>query len=211
YEEQQFFNHSAAYGQRSVKDSSIDKSQRPLRIFLLDDDPQVFEYFEFLVTKLPFATQLSHAADSEMGQALVSNTRFDLYILDFDLAGEKNGWDFYQEHLHYLGQEVLFQTTQNEQVLMGSQTRQALRPLGLDTLIQQCEEVYAKRTKLLLVDDSHLTRLVWERFHGKHNIQLAASPEEALHILQSTNENFEYCIVDFYFDNSAMTGEKLAR
>src|SRR5690606_33920542 len=129
YEEQQFFNHSAAYGQRSVKDSSIDKSQRPLRIFLLDDDPQVFEYFEFLVTKLPFATQLSHAADSEMGQALVSNTRFDLYILDFDLAGEKNGWDFYQEHLHYLGQEVLFQTTQNEQVLMGSQTRQALRPL----------------------------------------------------------------------------------
>lgn len=177
-----------------VKQAQISKL-RPLRIFLLDDDIQVQEYFQSLIKNLPFHVDLTFVTHYESARQAVNAKRYDLYILDHDLGGGVSGEDFRKDNLAYLGDEVLIHSR---------------KPMPFEELLNACESVYRKRLKILLVDDGELTLMAWEMFHGKHNIRTANSPEMALKILEDSQNQFDLAIVDYYFDNSSMTGEALA-
>lgn len=82
--------------------------------------------------------------------------------------------------------------------------------MSIETLVRICEDAYAKRLMILLADDSELTLMAWEMFHGRHNIITVDSPEKALAALESGTHQFAMCVVDYYFDNSAMNGSDLA-
>lgn len=179
------------YDVKQVENSKL----RPLRIFLLDDDIQVQEYFQSLIKNLPFHVDLTFVTHYESARQAVNAKRYDLYILDHDLGGGVSGEDFRKDNLAYLGDEVLIHSR---------------KPMPFEELLNACESVYTKRMKILLVDDGELTLMAWEMFHGKHNIRTASSPEMAITILEDSQNQFDLAVVDYYFDNSSMTGEALA-
>lgn len=188
--------------------SSPQGHARPIRIFLLDDDAQVHEYFQFLVRNLPFDVDLTFVSHYETARDAIRAKRHDLYILDFDLGGQKTGLDFYQENLSFLKSEVVIHSNRD----LGKELlcQHLKKPMTYDELHSLCEKAYERRVKVLLVDDSELTLMAWEMFHGKHNIQVANSPEAALALLQQGDIPVDLCVVDYYYDNSRMTGETLA-
>jgi signal transduction histidine kinase len=181
---------------------------RPLRIFLLDDDVQVHEYFQFLVTNLPFEVDLTFVSHIETAIDVVRAKRFDLYILDYDLGSEYSGHDFYQEHLSYLKANVVLHSNR---VKTQVSCQHVTKPMSLQELEGLCERAYETRLKVLLVDDSELTLMAWEMFHGRHNIQLINSPEAALRFLENGENKVDLCVLDYYYDNSSMNGESLGQ
>lgn len=204
-EEYEFHPASSAYSYESpvLPESKL----RPLRIFLLDDDVQVHEYFQFLVKNLPFDVDLTFVSHYEMAPATVKAKRFDLYILDYDLGAEKTGEGFHKEHLGHLSDEVVIHSNRD----LEKSHQQIKKPMAFEDLQSVCESVYAKRLRILLVDDSELTLMAWEMFHGSHNIQVCPSPESALLFLEKESTHLDVCVTDYYFDNSQMRGEDLAR
>lgn len=203
----QFHSTSKDYSYEVKKTSQSDK--RLLRIFLLDDDMQVEEYFKFLIQNLPFQVEFTFASHFDTAKTLVQSKRFDLYILDYDLGDSRTGLDFYHECFHFLSNEVVIHSGRDEGIVKGENCGHHKKPMIFDELSTLCENVYTNRLKILLVDDSELTRMTWEMFHGRQNIELADSPEAALDILNA-KKNIDLCVVDYYFDNSQMNGEKLA-
>lgn len=198
---------SKDYNYEVKKTSQSDK--RPLRIFLLDDDMQVEEYFKFLIQNLPFQVEFTFASHFDSAKTLVESKRFDLYILDYDLGDSRTGLDFYHECLPFLRHEVVIHSGRDEGIVKGEKCVHSKKPMSFDELSTLCETIYANRFKVLLVDDSELTRMTWEMYHGRQNIELAETPEEALKLLSEKNV-IDLCVVDYYFDNSQMNGEKLA-
>jgi signal transduction histidine kinase/response regulator of citrate/malate metabolism len=182
--------------------------KRPFRIFLLDDDVQVEEYFRFLIQNLPFQVEFTFASHFETAKTLVHSKRYDLYILDYDLGDKRNGLEFYHECLPFLGDEIVIHSGREQSIVNGEKCLHQKKPMSFEELNALCEKVYLNRLKILLIDDSELTRMTWEMFHGRQNIELADSPETALKIL-TEKKNIDLCVVDFYFDNSQMNGEKL--
>jgi signal transduction histidine kinase/response regulator of citrate/malate metabolism len=202
----EFQKNSSDYNYEIKSISLADK--RPLRIFLLDDDMQVEEYFRFLLQNLPFQVELTFASHFETARTLVQSKRFDLYILDYDLGDKSNGLEFYHECLPFLGNEIVIHSGREQSIVNGENCLHCKKPMSFEELNSLCEKVYESRLKILLIDDSELTRMTWEMFHGRQNIELADSPETALKILTG-KKDFDLCVVDFYFDNSKMNGEKL--
>lgn len=196
--------------QSPVVQANETKKTRPLRIFLLDDDSQVHEYFKFIVNNLSFDVKLEYAADWESGLELIKKKRFDLYILDYDIGPQKNGLDFYHEHLSFLTDEVVIHTNRDMELFKHLAIQCQSKPISEKTLEDICERLYQKRTNILLVDDSDLTLMGWKIYHGEHNVVGASSPEEALEILSFQSQEFDLCVLDYYFDNSKLNGVELA-
>lgn len=191
------------YDVKSNQESKV----RPIRIFLLDDDVQVHEYFQFLVKNLPFEVDLTFVSHPDTARDAVRAKRFDLYILDYDLGSDKTGLDFYQSNLSFLKSGVVIHSNRDKAL---EPFQQVKKPMSYEELEKLCEAAYETRLKVLLVDDSELTLMAWEMFHGKHNIQLMNSPEAALAYLETYEGQIDLCVVDYYYDNSSMTGESLA-
>lgn len=203
----QFLSASKDYNYEVKKTALSDK--RPLRIFLLDDDMQVEDYFKFLIQNLPFQVEFTFASHFDTAKTLVQSKRFDLYILDYDLRDSRTGLDFYHECIPYLKNEVVIHSGRDEGIVKGESCAHHKKPMSFEDLSNLCERIYANRLKVLLIDDSELTRMTWEMFHGRQNIELSDSPEAALELL-GNKKNIDLCVVDYYFDNSQMNGEKLA-
>lgn len=204
----EILNHSRDYSYEVKKEEKAGK--RPLRIFLLDDDLQVHEYFQFLSQSLNFEVELTYVSHVEAAKEAVKAKRFDLYILDYDLSGDKNGLEFYRENIPYLSREVVIHSNRESLNLENVNCRHFKKPMGPDDLAQLCESAWEWRTKVLLVDDGPLTLMAWEMFHGPHNIQLMDSPEAAIEFISKGNK-VDICVLDYYFDNSRMNGEELAK
>lgn len=203
----EILNHSRDYSYDVKKEQKAGK--RPLRIFLLDDDLQVHEYFQFLSQTTDFDVELTFVSHVEAAKEAVKAKRFDLYILDFDLSGDKTGLDFYLENIPYLSREVVIHSNRDKINLENVHCRHFKKPMGPDELVQLCESAWELRTKVLLVDDGPLTLMAWEMFHGAHNIQTIDSPEAAVEFIAKGNK-VDICVLDYYFDNSRMNGEALA-
>lgn len=204
-----FESNSKAYTYEKVE-SNNNSQMRCLRIFLFDDDSQVYEYFQFITKNLDFDVELVFASDLGAAKNIVRSKRFDLYILDYDLGGGSTGLDFYKENLGFLTSEVILHTNRDQAVLNREKCLYQSKPISIESLAQICEDTYSKRLKILLADDSKLTLIAWEMFHGKHNIITVDSPEKALEALESGAHQFAMCVVDYYFDNSIMNGTDLA-
>lgn len=204
----QFYKASQDYNYEIKK--TLLSEKRPLRIFLLDDDSQVEEYFKFLIQNLPFQVEFTFASHFDTARTLVQSKRFDLYILDYDLGDTRNGMDFYHECLPFLSKEVVIHSGREEGIIRGEKCVHHKKPMSFEEISVLCGQVYESRLKVLLIDDSELTRMTWEMFHGRQNIELADSPEAALKVLSEKND-IDLCVVDYYFDNSQMNGEMLAR
>lgn len=183
---------------------------RSLRIFLLDDDGQVHEYFKFIVSNLNFDVKIDFATDWETGLELIKSKRYDLYVLDYDIGPHHNGLDFYRAHLNFLSHEVVIHTNRDKEQIHNLPVEYQSKPISEKAMATICEQVYQKRSQILVVDDSELTLLAWSIFHGDHNLTGVGSPEEALKLLASKPETFNLCVVDYYFNNSAMNGLELA-
>lgn len=203
-----FMTNSEAYKYEKVE-MSPQATQRNLRIFLFDDDSQVYEYFQFIVKNLDFDVELVFASELDKARELVKSKRFDLYILDYDLGERTTGVDFYKENLSFLSSEVVLHSNRDKAILNNEKFLYQSKPISMDAFSKVCEDAYKLRLKILLVDDSELTLMAWEMFHGKHNITTAGSPEEALGILAS-GTHFDLCVLDYYYDNSSMNGSELA-
>lgn len=180
------------YEARPVDGSKL----RPIRIFLLDDDVQVHQYFLSLVKNLPFHVDFTFSTHIETARVAVKDKRFDLYILDADNGSGMTGEKFRKECLSFLHDEVVIHRS---------------KPMTFEEFTRHCENAYASRLKVLLVEDGELTRMIWESFHGKHNIKTVSAPEDAIQIMENGTEKYDVCVVDYYFDNSHMTGETLAK
>ncbi len=193
-----FLSTSSEYGY-SAKSISVENR---LRVFILDDDSQVFEYFRFLSDSVDF-TFISSYAEAEKE---VSAKRFDLYIIDYDLGASHTGADFIEQYLPSLKNVILH--TNRESVSREGQAMQIAKPMSVDVFGRLLNDSVTKE-KILLVDDSELVREAWTHFHGGHNLMAVSSPEEALRMIEK--EKFEFFILDYYFDNSRMNGLELAR
>ena len=204
-----FMTSSDAYTYEKVETKKYSK-MRSLRIFLFDDDTQVYDYFQFIIKNLDFDIELVFASDLGNAREIVRSKRFDLYILDYDLGGATTGLDFYKENLGFLTSEVVLHTNRDKAVLNQEKCLYQSKPIAIESLVKICEDAYAKRLMILLADDSELTLMAWEMFHGRHNIITVDSPEKALATLESGTHQFAMCVLDFYFDNSAMNGSDLA-
>ncbi|MBA2403926.1 MAG: GHKL domain-containing protein [Bdellovibrionales bacterium] len=203
---EEFKSSSAAYTYETTSTVAF-SDLRPLRIFVMDDDAQVYEYFSFLVNQLNFEVELSFYQSVAEAKKAVREKRFDLYILDYDLGHSETGFDFYKQELSYLSSEVVIHTNRDMSVLNGAPCGYQQKPMPLDYLIKTAEDVYSKRLITMLVDDSELSVMAWELFNGKHNVISYSSPEAALKGAASTK--FDVCVLDYYFDNSPMNGENL--
>jgi signal transduction histidine kinase len=187
----------------------VKRGDRPLRIFLLDDDVQVHEYFQYLVKNLSFDVELTFFTHYESAVEAVNDKRFDLYILDYDLGSDKTGVDFFHENLSFLSLEVVIHSNRDKVEPHDVKFNLLKKPMSFEELSELCEKVYDKRLKILLVDDGHMTLMAWEMYHGSHNIQVVDTPEGALKLLQK-GSSYDLCVLDYYFDNSSYNGETLA-
>lgn len=201
-------NHSRDYSYELK--SAPKSSKRPLRIFLLDDDMQVHEYFNHLVTNLPFEIEMTSFSHVDAATEALKSKRFDLYILDYDLGGGKNGADFYRENLSFLSDEVVIHTNRDKLEEDHLKCKLIKKPMTYEDLELLCEKVWSNRKEILLVDDGQLTLMAWEMYHGSHNIHLIDSPEAAIDFVEKKKGKVDICVLDYYFDNSRMNGEALA-
>ena len=190
--------------------SNIPASKLPqVRILLLDDDAQVFEYFKFLVINLNFEVELNFASNFEEGAKKVAEKRYDLYILDYDLGDEQTGLDFYQLHLARLKTEVVIHSNREAINIPNIDCVFEQKPMMADSLLKHIDHALASALQLLVVDDSELTLMAWTMFHGTHNIKTFSLPSEAIEYSKNVDNKIDLCVLDYYFDNQAMTGDEL--
>lgn len=185
------------------------KQEGKLRVFILDDDTQVFEYFRFLSAKSPLSLDLTFASSYSEGEKEVSSRRFDLYILDHDLGSVRSGTDFYEQYLPFLSGEVVLHTNRENLHVTERSFQHLPKPVPAETFQGLIEKIFSQRTRIALADDSELVREAWSLFHGEHNLTAFASPEE---LLASTQNGLraDVFVLDYFFDNSAMNGISLA-
>jgi len=206
--QEDFMTSSEAYSYEKFETKNHSK-MRNLRMFLFDDDSQVYEYFQFIIKNLDFDVELVFASELASARKIVRSKRFDLYILDYDLGGQTTGLDFYKENLGFLTSEVILHTNRDKAVLNKEKCLFQSKPISIEALADICEDAYAKRLMILMADDSELTLMAWEMFHGRHNIVTVDSPEKALAALELGTHQFAMCVVDYYFDTSAISGGDL--
>lgn len=203
-----FMTSSKDYGYSPTNRTS-ELNMPKLRLFLLDDDPQAVQYFQHLIQGLPFDVSLTFANDYDSAVDLIHRSRSDLYILDYDLDGDKTGEDFYLEHLSFLSDEVIFHANRDLYNSNDLSCKFFIKPITLFDLTQVCEHIYKTRLRILLVDDTKLIRIAWTSFHGIHNLISASSPEEALDIIKDKSIKIDLCVLDYYYENSSLNGEML--
>lgn len=194
------------------KKSEAYQSNLPqLRIFLLDDDAQVFEYISYLASTLPYEVDLVFVSNTEEAAQKIKEKSFDLYILDFDLNEEDSGVDFYFQHLEKLNSHVVIHSNRDKVNTKNLNCAFVQKPMPLDALNEQIGIALAKAPKIMLVDDSELTLMAWSMYYGKQNIVTFSSPQEALNYAKDLKHKIDICILDYYFDNDARTGDDLGR
>lgn len=182
---------------------------KALRIFLLDDDKYVFEYFQFLIKNLSYEVELVYAGDIDKAAEVIKSKRFDLYILDYDLGSNQTGQDFYHEKLSFLKNDVVLHTSRDSSMVQKLDLPLYSKPMTLEVLVELANRSFEKRAKILLVEDSKIITLGWKMYHGNHNLVSVSSPEEALAYL-STKPDINICVLDYYYDGCDMNGEELA-
>ncbi len=179
------------------------------RIFLLDDDRYVYEYFQDLIRKVPYEVELVHAIDIESANSAIISKRFDLYILDYDLGGSKTGQGFYHEKLNFLKNEVVLHSNRERSTINALNLALYPKPMPLDTLMSVINKCNESRSIILLVEDSKLISLAWKMYHGKHNLKTVSNPQDALLFLEG-NSNIDTCVLDYFYDGCEMNGVQLA-
>lgn len=203
----EFRNDSGSYAYRKLPRAEV--SGDALRILVLDDDTQVAGYFRFLSGTAPFQLELTFASSFQEAEKEIATRRFDLYILDYDLGGGKTGADFYQQYLPFLKEEVVIHSNRESALFNGISCQHRQKPMPAEDFHELLSSVNTQRKRVLLVDDSELVREAWTLFHGGHNLRTAVHPEEALMSLE-THPLPGFCVLDYYFDNSDLTGLDLA-
>lgn len=213
------FNDSAPPEPHSFKDKVKDfnyeipvqqsKSLKSLRIFLLSPDIEVSRYYKLMSAELEFKVELDYFSKFDEARRAVKTKRYDVYLLDFELGAEKTGLDFYKEHLHYLSHEVVIQSNQDLASIINNYCRFQLMPVPLVNFKSIIDDIYSKRLQLMVVDDCKFTLLAWEMFHGKHNVRVIKSPEDALQIIEAQGLGISLCVLDYYYDNSLINGDEL--
>lgn len=179
----------------------VNSMKKKGRVLVLDDDSQVFDYFQFLSSEVDF-TFVSTYSEAEKE---VNSKRFDLYIIDYDLGTPRTGADFIEQYLPMNKHVVLH--TNRESTLKHKGCVQIAKPMSAGTFSRLVDESLAASGKILLVDDSELVREAWTMYHGEHNLTAVNSPEEAMEL----KETYSSYVLDYYFDNSPMNGLELAR
>lgn len=184
YSKESFLKSSKDYEYKITKQMDPE-STLVLRVLVLGNSKEL----EACIRKMPFKTEIQHTSDIKSAKELITRMRFDLYLLDKDLGGNEIA-----DELNYLGPEVaLFSTAET-----------------LPDLELMAKQVYKNRKLILLVDDTKIFRIAWQMFHGSHNIQCLASPEEALEMLSNTKARFDAFVLDFHYSNSSLDGQALA-
>ena len=205
-----FLNSSKGYGY--FENKAAPKAEKPkFRLFLLEDESQTVQYFQHLLTQLPYDVSLTVANDYESGVEAINRQRYDLYILDYDIGELKTGYDFYLENLHYLKSEVVFHSSRDLFNPNELKLQFYPKPMLLNDLTHLCMESYQARLRILFVDDTKLFRVAWASFHGIHNIITASSPEEALKVIEDPAVKIDLCVLDYNFENSSINGLELAK
>lgn len=185
YDMEKFLGSSRAYEYKMSK--PVEKIEGAnLRILVLESNPQEIKK---LVEELPYKTSISFAKDSKTARELAAKMRFDLYILNTSLGAK----ELVQSDLSYLTAEIVLYSNAEE----------------LPHLGKICQDIYPKRTRILLVDDTKLFQVAWQMFHGNHNIECVASPEEALQLISNPDRKFDAYVLDFHFSNSSINGQGL--
>lgn len=205
-----FEKNSSDYKYEDKSSLVLVEKTKPLRVFILDDDRYVHEYFLDLSKRMPYNVQITSSLSWEDAIVQLKKQRFDIYVLDYDLGNDQTGLDFYNKNLSFLKDEVILHTNHEPATIDGLNLRAFKKPIGLDVFTKVVDGVYSIRPKILLVEDSKLISLAWRMFHGKHNIETVATPEEALSFLAGNFKEIQICVIDYYFDDSEMNGLDLA-
>ena len=184
--------------------------QVSLRILLLDDDKYIYEYFKDLAKKTKYEIEFVFVNDYKDAAKVVKSKGFDLYILDYDLGSEQTGLDFYNEYLTGMIANVLLHTGRDEVQVDKNLVQHVKKPISLKDFNKALENAHGNRLRILLVEDSKLIGVAWKMYHGYNNIKVVSSPEQALMVLNECTTLFNVCVLDYYFDNSSMTGLELA-
>ncbi|MES2527008.1 MAG: ATP-binding protein [Bdellovibrionota bacterium] len=185
--------------------------EQKLRILILDDDTQVFDYFSFLSTSSPYPLELVYVTNVEEALKAINQKRFDLYLLDYDLGSDsKTGLDFYREHLSFLGPEVVIHSNREVAEVTDLKCTYVRKPLSSERFYELLQQSDRDRLRVMLVDDSELVLEAWTLFHGRHNLITCRSPEEALKLIAQGHRP-DMAVLDYYFDNSGMNGSQLGR
>lgn len=205
----EFLSSSEDYSYK-IQSSSLGSTEESLRVLVLDDDSQVYDYFHFLSQNSPVKFALTFTSSFQEAADAIKSRRFDLYVLDFDLDGKETGLDFYKVHLPFLSREVILHTNRDATIVNGVSCQHSQKPISPEGFYKILEEIQPKRPKILVVDDSALICLGWQMFHGKHNCDTVRSPDEALAHL-AKKSNYAGVVVDYFFDNSSLKGDDLAK
>ena len=201
-----FKSHSSDYLYKPRKTSLPEVKKQ--RLFLLDDDSQVYDYLVYLVQKLNLQVEITWAIDIETAREFVKSKRYDLYLLDYDLGSQCTGIDFYEEYLANLHCKAIIHSSRQD---IPSSLEHVKKPIDEVTLNSLLSETLNSKPKIIVVDDSELTLMAWQIFHGDQNIKTFSSPESALSFIDKNGERFDVCVLDYYFDNSKVNGLELAQ
>jgi signal transduction histidine kinase len=205
-----FYSDSSEY---SYKNKAVSNTtpliEENLRVLILDDDKQVYDYFLFLMQNSSTKFTLTFVTTIEEAQAAIAARRYDLYILDFDLTGSQTGLDFYRNNLSFLSKEVIIHTNRDASMFTDYNCLHLEKPILATFFYKSLDDISKKRPQVFVIDDSKLVLIAWKMFHGQHNCITAGSPEEALEILKSHPAPSIF-IIDFYFKGSIIQGDELA-
>jgi hypothetical protein len=132
-----------------------------LRIFLMDDDKYVYEYFKDLISKSGLKLELDFFSDPVQAEEALVKKRYDLHLIDYDLGNGIIGTDFAKAHLSFLKDGLVIHSSR-EMVILPSNACYEKKPIGLTDFKQLCLETYKTRFKVLLVEDSRLIAIAWK-------------------------------------------------
>ena len=180
-----------------------------VRILLLDDDAQVYEYILYLANSLCLVVELDFFMTFEEAEKKLKEKRYDLHIIDYDLDQKKTGLDFIKLYLSPMNAVSVIHSNRDLENLPQVNCSFERKPMGIESLNKHIENALNSSFKILLVDDSELTLMAWSMFHGSHNIVTFTEPQRALDYVKDPTNRIDLCILDFYFDNSALTGDGL--
>lgn len=207
-EQYEFLPRSAQYRYDEVQ-SPPRATKKTFRIFLLDDDSFVYEYFRNLMAGLEFSVELDYAQSFDKGEELLKSQRYDLHILDYDLGENGTGENFQHLFLNHVSQGVILHTNRDSSSLQRLNIPVIKKPMTLTDLRSHVQKADAERLKLLLVDDSELTVMAWQLFHGPDNVIAFSTPDDALKFVERSSGEFNLCVLDYYYDGSSWNGVKL--
>jgi signal transduction histidine kinase len=184
----------------------VKEKKNQIRAFVLDDDKYIFEYLKDLSKKCDYEIELSTFRNIEEAEAALKVKRFDLHLIDYDLGVNENGLDFYNRNLEQLKSVVMLHSGREDVELPDNKINSVVKPISLNQFNLALAAADNQRIRVLLIEDSKLIGIAWKIFHGNSNIKVFSSPVEGIEYFKEHANEFEICVVDYYFDNSKLDG-----